>query len=147
MSISVWPGGYQIVFWAGLAFATLIAFGCSNEGKLWDRVIFFVLSYFIAVPITVGMISFLSGLGLLLWKLYVHLKFGQWPAFSVAHVLYVLDAKLGQGTGWIGLDQIQASLLDASALAALLAILPVLSILGLFLSVYVISRIAKAAKW
>jgi hypothetical protein len=77
----------------------------------------------------------------------VYLKFGEWPAFSVAHILYVLDVKLGQGTGWIELDRIQASLLDASALAALLAILPVLSILGLFLGIYVISRIAKAAKW
>jgi hypothetical protein len=147
MSISVWPDGYQIVLWVGLAFATLIAFGSSHEGKFWDRAIFFVVSYFIAVPITVGMFSFLSGLGLLLWKLYVYLKFGQWPAFSVAHVLHVLDVKLGQGTGWIGLDQIQASLLDTSALAAFLAILPILSIFGLFLGIYVISRIAKAAKW
>jgi hypothetical protein len=38
----------------------------------------------------------------------VYLKFGEWPAFSVAHILYVLDVKLGQGTGWIGLDRIQA---------------------------------------
>jgi hypothetical protein len=30
---SVWPDGYQIVFWAGLAFATLIAFG-SSDGRL-----------------------------------------------------------------------------------------------------------------
>jgi hypothetical protein len=147
MSIPIWPDGYQIVLWAVLAFATLIAIGSSDKDRFWDRAKLFVLSYFIAVPITVGMFSFLSGLGLLLWKLYVYLKFGQWPPFSVAHVLYVLDFKVGQGTGWIGLDQIQTALLDASALLALLAILPVLSTLGLLWGVYVISRVAKDAKW
>ena len=106
-------GGLWIALGASMALAALASFYVNAEDNFVQRACMFV------------MLGFAGGLVLFAWQIYQYFRFDNWPGWNVAHILYVLGAKFDPHfTGWVDFDQIALSILDWSALLALLLILP-----------------------
>ena len=118
-------GGLWIALGASMALAALASFYVNAEDSSVQRTCVRLLSCLSLTPIIFVMLGFAGGLVLFAWQIYQYLRFGNWPGWKVAHILYVLGAKFDPHfTGWVDFDQIALSILDWSALLALLLILP-----------------------
>lgn len=137
-------GGLWIALGVSVALAALASTDMNAEGDLVRRACIRLLSCLSVTPIMFVMLGFVGGLVLLAWQLYQYLRFGNWPGWKVAHVLNVLGAEFDPHlTGWVGLDQILLSILDWSALLALLLILPAATALVLGLLVWFVVSLSK----
>ena len=118
-------GGLWIVLGVSMALAALASFYVNAEDNFVQRACVRLLSCLSLTPIMFVMLGFAGGLVLFAWQIYQYLRFDNWPGWNVAHILYVLGAKFDPHfTGWVDFDQIALSILDWSALLALLLILP-----------------------
>ena len=118
-------GGLWIVLGVSMALAALASFYVNAQDSFVQRTCVRLLSCLSLTPIIFVMLGFAGGLVLFTWQIYQYLRFGNWPGWKVAHILYVLGAKFDPHfTGWVDFDQIALSILDWSALLALLLILP-----------------------
>lgn len=127
-----------------MALAALASFDVNAEGNFVQRASVRLLSCLSLTPIMFVMLGFVGGLVLLAWQVYQYLRFGNWPGWKVAHVLYVLGAKFDPHlTGSVGVDQIALSILDWSALLALLLILPGATVLVLGLLAWFVVSLSK----
>jgi hypothetical protein len=137
-------GGLWIALSASMALATLASFGVNAGGNFVQRAGMRLLSCLGLTPIMFVMLGFVGGLVLLAWQLYQYLRFGNWPGWKVAHVLNLLGAEFDPHlTGWVGWDQIALSILDWSALLALLLILPGAMVLVLGLLAWFVMSLSK----
>jgi hypothetical protein len=137
-------GGLWIALGVSMALAALASFDVNGEGNFVQRAGVRLLSCLSLTPIMFVMLGFVGGLVLLAWQVYQYLRFGNWPGWKVAHILYVLGAKFDPHlTGSVGLDQIALSLLDWSALLALLLILPGATVLVLGLLAWFVVSLSK----
>jgi len=117
-------GGLWIALGVSMALAALASFYVNAEYNFVQRACVRLLSCLSLTPIMFVMLGFAGGLVLFAWQIYQYLRFGNWPGWNVAHILYVLGLKFDPHfTGWIDFDQIVLSILDWSALLALLLIL------------------------
>ena len=118
-------GGLWIALGASMTLAALASFDVNAKGNFVQRAGVRLISCLGLTPIMFAMLGFVGGLVLLAWQVYQYLRFGNWPGWKIAHILYLLDAKFDPHlTGLVGLDQIVLSMLDWSALLGLLLILP-----------------------
>ena len=118
-------GGLWIALGVSMALAALASFYVNAEYNSVQRACMRLLSCLSLTPIMFVMLGFAGGLVLFAWQIYQYLRFGNWPGWNVANILYVLGAKFDPHfTGWVDFDQIALSILDWSALLALLLILP-----------------------
>ena len=137
-------GGLWIALGVSVALAALASNNMNAEGYLVRRACLRLLCCLSLTPIMFVMLGFVGGLVLLAWQLYQYLRFGNWPGWKVAHVLNVLGAEFDPHlTGWVGSDQIALSILDWSALLALLLILPAAMALVLGLLVWFVVSLSK----
>jgi hypothetical protein len=137
-------GGLWIALGVSMAFAALASPDMNAEGNVVQRACVKLISCLSLTPIMFVMLGFVGGLVLLAWQVYQYLRFGNWPGWKVAHILYVLDAKFDPHfTGWVGFDQIALSILDWSALLALLLILPGATVVVLGLLAWFVVSLSK----
>jgi hypothetical protein len=117
-------GGLWIALGVSMALAALASFYLNAEDNFARRVCVRLLSCVSLTPVMFVLLGVAGGLALFAWQIYQYLRFGNWPRWSVAHILYVLGAEFDPHfKGWVGFDQIALSILDWSALLALLLIL------------------------
>jgi hypothetical protein len=137
-------GGLWIALGASMAVAALASFDLNAKGNFVQRASVRLISCLGLTPIMFAMLGFVGGLVLLAWQVYQYLRLGNWPGWKIAHILYVLDAKFDPHlTSPVGLDQIVLSMLDWSALLALLLILPGATAVLLGLLVWFVVSLSK----
>jgi hypothetical protein len=141
-------GGLWIALGASMALAALTSFYVNARGNFVQRAGVRLISCLGLTPFMFAMLGFVGGLVLLAWQVYQYLRFGNWPGWKVAHTLYVLDAKFDPHLmGRVGFDQIVLSMLDWSALLALLLILPGATVVLLGLLVWFVVSLSKTFQY
>ena len=137
-------GGLWIALGVSMTLAALASSYVNAEYNSVQRACMRLLSCLSLTPIMFVMLGFAGGLVLFAWQIYQYLRFGNWPGWNVAHILYVLGAKFDPHiTGWVDFDQIALSILDWSALLALLLILPGATAVVLGLLVWFVVSLSK----
>ena len=140
--------GLWLVLGASMVLGALAASGAASDVVgILRRAGAWLLAFFAMTPAMFAVLRFFGGLALLAWQSYQYLRFGNWPAWTLAHVLYFLGVKYEYPvTGWVGVDQIVRSVLNWCALSGLLVIVPVAVLVVLGITMWLLASLWKASQ-